>query len=262
MQYVLLFLAGIMVQDYATVSSYVEEIAKKLVGHGQISTVLLIGSYSRGDNSKTSDIDVVVISEAGHSVAELNAQLPESSYAQRVSLLPISASIFRTMYRNGNLFARHIVKEGRVIYDNGFLESIKKEMLPESKKDALRALKVAKERLTIYHNIEAFNNYHVYPASRLFSTLRQVVVAGVAIKGEAVFSQGEAVTRFLQYYPETRPDIERLLKLRPYALMVSRHRAHPAQPPRKMSASNLRLMVDSLERVVRNIEVSSKSQNH
>lgn len=244
--------------DYRLVSGYLDEVARRLAESDHVSTVLLVGSFSRGDSKDTSDIDVVVISEPDQSVAELNSKLPESPYRQRVSLLPVSASVFRAMYRNGNLFARHVVREGRILYDDGFFKSITRETLPESRQDAWRTLKVAKERLAIYRNVGAFNNRHVYPASRVFSILRNVVVAGVAIKGEAVFGQDEAVRRFLEYYPQTRLDVERLLNLKPYALMTSRHRPPPDQTPRKMSASELGRMVDCLDRVIGSVEHSAE----
>ncbi len=248
-----------MAQDAGAVSSYVGEIAKRLVDADHASTILLIGSYSRGDSRETSDIDVVVISRLVHSAAELTKHLPESKYKQRVSLIPFSREMFRALYRNGDLFVHHVTTEGKVVCDDGFFGSLSKETMPDFGKDARRELNVAKERLTIYRNVDAFNDYNVYPASRLFAILSQVIVAGVALRGEAVFNRGKAMKRFLQYYPETQRQILKLIELQPYAQAASRHRPSSGGQVEEISTSDLRGMVDSLEMVIQNVEHSTEN---
>ena len=68
--------------------SYVDRAARSLAHHFQISAVVLIGSYARGDSGESSDIDLVTISEPVYSIAELDAGLPDSPYKQKVSVIP------------------------------------------------------------------------------------------------------------------------------------------------------------------------------
>ncbi len=88
-------------------TSSVERLAigRLCAAHG---TVLLYGSYARGDNKANSDIDLLVIEQVQRVTIELPPRLSVSFY---------TPEHFRAMARRGSLFVLHLSEEARILVD-------------------------------------------------------------------------------------------------------------------------------------------------
>jgi predicted nucleotidyltransferase len=99
--------------------------------------IMLYGSYARGDYTESSDIDVCVVAEG----------LPEDIFVRRSlsglhkvkNLNPVGfhPDEFLEELKRPNFFLYDVLKEGIVIYDDGFLEEAKRTMEEEGKRKGI-----------------------------------------------------------------------------------------------------------------------------
>ena len=102
---------------------YLVAVTDTLVRTFAPQTVVLFGSFARGDQNRASDLDVVVIADTDLPFHERIGRALESCY--RVSTrLPVEALVYTPaewtrMTESGNSFAGLVQREGRVLYDSG-----------------------------------------------------------------------------------------------------------------------------------------------
>ncbi|MGC8850189.1 MAG: nucleotidyltransferase domain-containing protein [Candidatus Bathyarchaeia archaeon] len=99
--------------------------------------IILYGSYARGDYTESSDIDVCVVAE----------RLPEDIFRRRSlsglhkvkNLNPIGyhPNEFLEELKGPNLFLYDVLREGVVIYDDGFLEEARGTLEEEIKRKGI-----------------------------------------------------------------------------------------------------------------------------
>jgi Nucleotidyltransferase domain. len=105
---------------------YCEKVRKRFSSRA----IILIGSYARGDFYDDSDIDLIIISD------ELPEQIMDRIYIlikMNDSSIPIEPHGFKTdefmgMIRELNIMALDTIYEGKVVYDDGFIDDAKRNM--------------------------------------------------------------------------------------------------------------------------------------
>jgi predicted nucleotidyltransferase len=84
-----------------------------------IERICLFGSWARGEQDETSDLDVVVIMRTVLPFLERNLELCRTLPLElgAVDLLAYTPEEWQTMLREGNAFAETVEEEGRLIYE-------------------------------------------------------------------------------------------------------------------------------------------------
>src|ERR1035437_5745873 len=150
------------------------------------NNLLLFGSYSRGDNTFESDIDLLSVS---------------NGYTKRVSvgkinLISYNAEKLTSISTSGSLFVYHLINEGKILADE---DNVFKNILYDSFKlresyseDRQFAFNLANKIYNIYDKIK---NYEVAHKALAWS-LRTIFASIGAEKGEAIFSKEKISKRF------------------------------------------------------------------
>ena len=80
--------------------------------------IILFGSAAREDLGLISDIDLIVIMESDKNFIDRLAEFYQEIQPRNADILIYTPAEFSQM-KNENLFIRHILKEGKVIYERG-----------------------------------------------------------------------------------------------------------------------------------------------
>lgn len=88
------------------------------------ATVILIGSYARGDFNEWSDVDVVLISELTGSPLD---RLKKISYPAEFEVIPLTLGEFLRMLRRKNPIAVEAIERGIILRDDFNIEKLRKQ---------------------------------------------------------------------------------------------------------------------------------------
>ena len=95
-----------------------DDIIRRIVEVAQPERIILFGSAARGDMTRNSDVDLLIIKEGGD--ANLRAQIYEKMYGVRVAvdaILVSPADVER--YKDSHaLVIKPALQEGRVVYES------------------------------------------------------------------------------------------------------------------------------------------------
>ena len=95
-----------------------DDIIRRIVEVAQPERIILFGSTARGDMTRNSDVDLLIIKEGGD--ANLRAQIYEKMYDVRVAvdaILVSPADVER--YKDSHaLVIKPALQEGRVVYES------------------------------------------------------------------------------------------------------------------------------------------------
>lgn len=166
------------------------------------------------------------------------------------------------MYLKGSLFVRHVITEGRTLYDNGFLTQLKKEPLRNSYADSLRELESIKKRLKLYEKPSIFKDLYVDCLSRVYRIFLEVVTVAVALKDEPIFNREKALTHFLRAYPSVAEDVQALESLRPFAMARMGVFKYRSESLPKLSLREIEEIIARLWEIIKVVESEHKFQVH
>jgi predicted nucleotidyltransferase len=211
----------------------------------------LIGSYARKDYSEYSDIDILLITSKDIKRSEILRYIDSSVLKNKLSLLPYSKMRFTEMYKNGNLFVRHVMAEGELLFDDGFVKELNKEPFPSTRNDSLKELSSIKERLKFYNDPSIFNNLFSDCFYRIYRLFSRVMIIGVALRNEYEFNRHKAIKRLIELYPFLKDDVLSLEKLEKYSFKANMIKDKDSTT---MSESDVQENVAKLKKVIEFIE--------
>lgn len=97
-------------------------IVDKIVSSVSPCKIILFGSRSRGQETESSDLDLLVIDDSGRSTREIRREIEFLLWGRRfaVDLLVATPEQVQRNVADGNPFyTRHILAEGKVLYERG-----------------------------------------------------------------------------------------------------------------------------------------------
>lgn len=107
----------------------------KRLGEG-IDSIILYGSMARGEATKDSDIDILVIGRDKNSwekVSEIAYEIDfENKFETFITIVFLTRDEFERGIKAGSPFIRNVIREGVILYDNGTYERLCKEVLRDS----------------------------------------------------------------------------------------------------------------------------------
>ncbi len=95
--------------------------------------LILFGSYSRGDFTEESDIDVILIAESLPEKVIERRSLSSLYHLRKLMVIGYYPEEFLKELKGRNPFIHEVLNEGEIIYSDGFVETAKKlqkEMSP------------------------------------------------------------------------------------------------------------------------------------
>jgi len=114
----------------AVTREFAERVVKRL--NGRVEAIILYGSVARAENRSDSDIDILVLGKEKFDwkrVSEIAYEIDsENNFSTLISPTFYSTEEFERNALHGSFFARRVLKEGVVLYDNGSYERIRNKI--------------------------------------------------------------------------------------------------------------------------------------
>lgn len=212
---------------------------------------MLIGSYAREDASPQSDIDILTILRRMVPRRRLTTLLPKGRLARKVSILPMTANMFRLRYKMGGLFIRHVVDEGKLLYDDGLYHHLTRIPMPDSRNDSTRELETIRRRVELYSDPSIFNGLYLDFYVRIYRLATETMIISSALRGNPIYNKHEALKEFIRSHPTLKSEATNLARLEPfYSLGVRHSEGKLPFSPVNTRLSEVRKVVSDLERVV------------
>lgn len=115
----------------AITKKFTEKVVKKLAG--RIEAVILYGSSARKESTSDSDIDILVLGKRESDwkrVSQIAYDMDsENNFSTFISPNFYSTHGFEENVVHGSFFARRVLREGIVLYDDGSFQRIRRKVL-------------------------------------------------------------------------------------------------------------------------------------
>jgi predicted nucleotidyltransferase len=188
----------------------------------QVSGVCLFGSVARGDDDALSDIDLFVVGDDPKlTPSKIRRRLKLRSETPKVSIVYHTPTTFKRYVRTGSRFLVHLQLEGEVLYDElGMLSAIQEQPPLSTPIDA--EIEGQLKRLELFKEPERFNGNFLFPLAHVFAAGKAIVMAILAQEGIYEFNRDAAFEAFARRFPKSRPEVEALRALGPFAALVAK----------------------------------------
>lgn len=126
---------------FQTANALASKVAEAL--NGEVHSVVLYGSTARGEARRSSDIDVLILSDHPDAhrkrVVEIEDELDaENGYRTLLVSMYFTVNDFRRLSASSSPFARAVLKEGIILYDDGSFAGVRDQVLGDGGGDAGR----------------------------------------------------------------------------------------------------------------------------
>lgn len=188
-----------------------------------VRTVILFGSTARGDTTNRSDIDLLLITQQRSNKRAIKRLIPQSLMpSKKLCLSVYSAEQIHSAYVNGSLFMTHLIKEGKILYDDGFFKELCSNPFTISSSRMKLSLKIFEQRLETANNIEMYNKHFIRLYSDFYSMAKGIAFMILANNGQYVFNRKEAFDLLSNKYPDYKQTIKKLQALEPFFIKTHR----------------------------------------
>jgi predicted nucleotidyltransferase len=186
-----------------------------------ISAICLYGSVARGDDDELSDIDLLILGDDPNLSPSVIRKRIGGGERDRVSIVYHTADTFEDFVTSQNRFLVHIQKEGEVLHDSsGTLRKIQNK--PPMKGLVAEEIEGQIDRLRIYEEPSRFNGNYLFPLSHIYSIGKGVVMAILAENEIFEFRRDQAMSAFVEQFPDAELDVLTVRALAPFYAVVSK----------------------------------------
>lgn len=206
------------------------EAAKSLVLHPDVVGVAVFGSAARGGANRSSDTDLLVLSEPdGPARRDLLRRLPPPLRSGRMTLLCYERDDLAVLMAAGTSFSEHLRREAKVLVDpTGALADLLATQ-PTAAVSVRDELEAELAQLTVYADLDVFRDNFLFVLARLYGVGKAIVMLGLVADSAPVFDRDEAFREFRRRHPGVADRVDEVERLRPFYLYVTR-RGGPAFP--------------------------------
>ena len=226
-----------------------ERVARSLSRYDDVFAISLLGSVARGNADEASDVDILVISEAGVRQSRLLRRLPPPLRQESLSLLSYSTDRWMEDVARGSLFLHHLRLEGRILYDSkGLLES-GLEAIAARPPDVVGEIHMQLRRLRLYDDLDRLNGQHLFALAHLYAIGKATAIARCVGLGEPIFVKEDALKRLAAQQPHLRAAAAAVTRLRPF-YDLGRGRSEVVLPFEPVGADKeIRCAIGAIERL-------------
>lgn len=205
-------------------------LVKFLLCKFRVRTIILFGSLARGDYNSLSDIDLLLITRKKLEKRQIKKIIPKSLIQQKnLALSVYSQTQMDSAYKEGILFLVHVLKEGRILYDDGFFKELSSSPFYPSPRRMSLSLRIFEQRLQVGDNLAMFDKHFVKLLSNYYSIAKSIAFILLAVDGQYIFNKKKAFEMLSEKYPTHREKIRKLSKLEPFYTRA--HRSRDAKYP-------------------------------
>jgi hypothetical protein len=178
---------------------------------------------ARGDYSSSSDIDLLLITREKLDKREIKRIIPKSLIPKKYLALSVySQNQIDSAYKDGILFLVHVIKEGKILYDDGFFKELSSMPFNPSQCRMRLSLQVFEQRLEVADNLKMFDKHFVKLLSDYYSIAKSIAFILLASEGRYIFKKKQAFALLSAKYPEYRGKIRKLSELEPFFIRANR----------------------------------------
>lgn len=201
-----------------------------LVRKFRVRTIILFGSLARGDYNSLSDIDLLLITRKKLEKRQIKKVIPKTLIPEKnLALSVYSQNQIDSAYKEGILFLVHVLKEGKILYDDGFFKELSSSPFYPSPRRMSLSLQIFEQRLEVGDNLEIFDKHFVKLLSNYYSIAKSIAFILLAIDDQYVFNKKKAFEMISAKYPVYREKIRKLNELKPFYTRA--HRGRDAEYP-------------------------------
>ena len=118
-------------KESKTLEKFRERVLKEL--KDRVYSIVVYGSLTRGEYTKDSDIDILVIGENKadwKKVSEIAYEIDfENGFRTFITTIFLTKDEFEYRLKAGDPFIHNVLKEGVALYDTGFYKGFRKSVL-------------------------------------------------------------------------------------------------------------------------------------
>jgi hypothetical protein len=175
---------------------------------------------ARNDSRESSDIDLLLITRQELRRREVKKMVPTTLLPKdwHLSLSIYPEAQFVSAHEHGTLFMVHLLKEGKILYDDGFYRQLCLRPFEPSKSALKMNLKILKQRLEIADDLRKFNNLFIGVLADFFSISKNLAYNLLAMNGQFIFNKKRAFAVLAEKYPRYKKEIQELQSLEPFFL--------------------------------------------
>jgi predicted nucleotidyltransferase len=179
-----------------------------------VDAVCILGSVARGQAVKSSDIDLLVVSEKLARPTDLidAASLDEEG----LSLICRTRESFSSLCEAGAIFVLHVRSEGKVVFDREGWLSGELKATESVEPDPLPTFAWAQRQLDRHRGLARFNGIYHFAFARVYSVGRATAIALTVKEGSPCFDKDGPFELVAESRPSLVDPAMRLAELRPF----------------------------------------------
>jgi hypothetical protein len=210
----------------------------------------LFGSVARGDDDRSSDIDLLVVSrDADLDAVAVRAYLPRRLRHPRLAVTCIQLRSLRRIWRCGEVLAYHLSAEGRILFDRDGAVTTLMATAPSRAASIDRHLARTQAQLLAFEDLSMFRGQLLFVLSSLYALAKGIIVADLIDTGTANFNRRAAFEAFSVRHPALAEDIRTVAALEPFYAAVTRRRPAPPAVAASEAESDARSAITALHRI-------------
>jgi predicted nucleotidyltransferase len=189
--------------------------ARELCTREAVIGLLLFGSVSRGDANGRSDIDLLVVIDSQDSLRDARRVFGEAD-CRLFSPVYHTVHTLTALCQDDWLFARHLIDEGRAVWDPDQIFSRHLSAPRPSDADIASRVGMYEAELDGYREVRRFHGDYFFAYAALFGLVKRAVIEANSLAGRYEFDRGGAFRAAREIRPELASDIEEVQELEPF----------------------------------------------
>jgi len=206
--------------------------------------VLVFGSVARGEQTVTSDVDLLIVTQDGDSARVLRNTIREADLDVHPIVFSIGSLLNDdTVYPS---FLAHLLEEGRALVGQQAWDDVKASLASRISDRTLLDAELRRRirGLRLFDYPERFRRSPITACSHLYTIAKATVIVQLLRNDVHEFSWTRAFDRYAELRPDLAGDLDALKQLRPY-YDASRHRPNTRIPGGKLGTDDIRRLAHS-----------------
>lgn len=234
------------------------EKATGAMARSDVLALIVFGSIARGDESESSDVDLIVLLDESVDRKKIKKILFEAAagtpFEGRLTPIFFTPEKLAQELTRRPSFAGHLEDEGLLLFQAPRAKPLVQSLssLPAITHSSLQEeLRERTELLNQYKHLERLNNRFTPALAQLYALGRSVVIVKLMQQGVRQYNWGEIFDTLSERKLGLANDLDRIKRLRPYYEYVhDRHSDPEALPP--VDEDEVQAVIASLRRIAQN----------
>jgi predicted nucleotidyltransferase len=193
-----------------------------------VRSVCVFGSTARRQRADGSDLDLLVVVDDSTNAPELRKQMSSirTQLEKTAQLTVVSEGRIRNHFQKRTVFAAHLTREGRVLWDDS---GVLTGLMDQHPRDipVLESSKGLGRQLRIYEDLDWCNGHYLFCLADLYAIGRSAAMLILARQAIFEFDREQVFGCLATVRPALEDDIRKVRELRPFWDAVHRDARNP-----------------------------------